>query len=396
MQNDLQELALRLDALVIFRDLLDDPVIGALHRHLKTPGSATYAAFVAELFKQDEQSLTGYVEQRVVDDDNAYTQRISEKKQISAYLESAVALDLATLQAMVGLTREQLVTGIPEAAYLPDFDPGAQVDLSALFHEHIAHVDQYGLGMFARWHMFTLDGAGAIVPVLHPDTVRLHDLVDYEREKQVIVDNTEALLAGRPAANILLTGDAGTGKSSTVKAVVNELKERGLRILEVRKDQLHEIPAILDELTANPLKFILFIDDLSFSSNDDDYAALKAILEGSVAAKSRNVVVYATSNRRHLVKERFSDREGDEIHRNDTMQEIISLSERFGIHVSFYRPNKDTYLNIVAKLTEQRNLSFDTAALYAAAEKFALRRGGRSARGARQFVDGLEAGSIQL
>ena len=173
--------------------------------------------------------------------------------------------------------------------------------------------------------------------------------------------------------------------------MVNELHDRGLRILEVRKEQLHQIPGVLDELNSNPLKFILFIDDLSFQKDDDNFGALKAILEGSVSARSQNVVIYATSNRRHLVKESFSDRDGDDIHRNDTMQEIISLSERFGIQITFQKPNKQTYLDIVRQLADQRGVVYDPAELELQAERFALGRGGRSARTATQFVDSLIA-----
>ena len=205
----------------------------------------------------------------------------------------------------------------------------------------------------------------------------------------MILENTKALLKNKPAANILLTGDAGTGKSSTVKAVANALWSEGLRIVEVRKDQLRAIPKILDELSGNPLKFVLFIDDLSFLKDDDNFNALKAVLEGSVTAKSTNVVIYATSNRRHLIKESFSDREGDEVHRNDTMQEFVSLSERFGIHVSFYKPDKKTFLHIIHHLAKESGIDMKKEELELLAERFALERGGRSARLARQFIDGL-------
>ena len=200
---------------------------------------------------------------------------------------------------------------------------------------------------------------------------------------------TKALLKGKPAANILLAGDAGTGKSSTVKAVANALWKDGLRIVELRKDQLRVIPKILDELSANPLKFVLFIDDLSFLKDDDNFNALKAVLEGSVTAKSSNVVIYATSNRRHIIKEKFSDREGDDVHRGDTMQELISLSERFGIHITFSKPNKETFLHIVHHLAEENGIDVEGEELDLLAERFALERGGRSARLARQFIDGL-------
>ena len=169
-----------------------------------------------------------------------------------------------------------------------------------------------------------------------------------------------------------MTGDAGTGKSSTVKAVANALWSEGLRIVEVRKDQLRAIPKILDELSGNPLKFVLFIDDLSFLKDDDNFNALKAVLEGSVTAKSTNVVIYATSNRRHLIKESFSDREGDEVHRNDTLQEFVSLSERFGIHVSFSKPDKKTFLHIVHHLAKESGIDMEKEELELLAERFGL------------------------
>ena len=239
--------------------------------------------------------------------------------------------------------------------------------------------------------MFNVSEAGDIVPVRNPDKTELSDLVDYARERGIILENTKALLAGKPAANILLTGDAGTGKSSTVKAVANALWSEGLRIVEVRKDQLRLIPKVLDELSGNPLIFVLFIDDLSFLKDDDNFNALKAVLEGSVTAKSSNVVIYATSNRRHIVKETFSGREGDDVHRNDTMQELVSLSERFGIHVTFSKPGKETFLHIVHHLANENGIDMQTDELDLLAERFALERGGRSARLARQFIDGILA-----
>ena len=174
--------------------------------------------------------------------------------------------------------------------------------------------------------------------------------------------------------------------------MANALWQEGLRIIELRKDQLREIPRVLDELSGNPLKFVLFIDDLSFSGDDDNFSSLKAVLEGSVAARSSNVVIYATSNRRHIVKERFSDREGDDIHRNDTMQELVSLSERFGLHITFSKPDKQTYLHIVHRLAAQQGIDMPEDKLDLLAERFALERGNRSARLARQLVDGLLSG----
>lgn len=393
----LSELNIRLRSLAIFRTLLDDPVIAALGRYMENAGTgktselvSAYADFVSALYATEKRTLAGYIQSIVGGDENAYIRMIGRGASPWPEMEADVAAELEILQAVADLTPEILREGLGWVGYLPKF-PVKHIELADSYRERCANIGKYGYGIYAKYHTFYIDPAHRIVPVKNPDAIRLSSLVDYKREQQIILDNTNALLEGKPAANILLTGDAGTGKSSTVKAVVNELYVRGLRILEVRKEQLHQLPGILDELNTNPLKFILFIDDLSFQKDDDNFSALKAILEGSVSAKSRNVVIYATSNRRHLVKETFSDREGDDIHRNDTIQEIISLSERFGIQITFQKPDKKTYLNIVRHLARERGLDYAPEQLDLLAERFVLNRGGRSARAATQFIDSLEA-----
>ena len=390
----MKTLNIRLHSLAIFRALLDDPVVSALCAFLEQTETvkavSAYADFVAALYRTEKRTLAGYIESIVWHDENAYIRMIGRGAEPWAEMEADVWAELEVLQAVADLTPEKLREGLDWDGYLPGFAV-KQINLAASYRERCENIGKFGYGIYAKYHMFYVNPENKIVPVRNPDRTRLSSLVDYEREKKIIVDNTVALLEGKPAANILLTGDAGTGKSSTVKAVVNELHDRGLRILEVRKEQLHEIPGVLDELNSNPLKFILFIDDLSFQKDDDNFSALKAILEGSVSAKSQNVVIYATSNRRHLVKETFSDRDGDDIHRNDTMQEIISLSERFGIQITFQKPNKQTYLDIVRHLAEERGVAYDPTQLEIEAERFALGRGGRSARAATQFVDSLIA-----
>ena len=349
-----------------------------------------YAAFVSRLYDTEKRTLAGYIQSIVNNDENAYIRLIGRGLEPWPEMVDTVEAELETLQALADLTPDKLREGLDWKGYLPQFAV-KQLDIVASYHERIANIGQYGYGIYAKYHMFYINPENKIVPVRNPDQTRLENLIDYKREQQIILDNTQALLDGKPAANILLSGDAGTGKSSTVKAVVNELHHKGLRILEVRKEQLREIPGILDELNSNPLKFILFIDDLSFQRDDDNFSALKAILEGSVSARSSNVVIYATSNRRHLVKESFSGRDGDDVHRNDTLQEMISLSERFGIQITFQKPTKATYLDIVHHLCAQRGVEMDEKELDIKAEAFALSRGGRSARAATQFVDGLVA-----
>ena len=392
----LNELHIRLNSLAIFRALLRDPVVSALLDYLNSREKATseavskYAAFVSALYGTEKRTLAGYIQHIVNNDENAYIRMIGRGAQPWPEMETQVEQELQILQAVADLTPEALREGLNWDGYLPVFAT-KQLNLVDSYHERCANIHRFGYGIYAKHIMFFIGENNRIVPVINPDQTHLSSLIDYKREQQIILDNTVALLEGKPAANILLTGDAGTGKSSTVKAVVNELHDRGLRILEVRKEQLHAIPAILDELNTNPLKFILFIDDLSFQKDDDNFSALKAILEGSVSAKSRNVVIYATSNRRHLVKESFSGRDGDDVHRNDTMQEVISLSERFGIQVTFQKPNKETYLGIVRHLAEEKGITMDAGELDMLAERYALGRGGRSARAATQFIDGLLA-----
>ena len=392
----LTELQIRLNSLAIFRALLSDPVVSALLDYLDSRSGSTaeavskYASFVSALYGTEKRTLAGYIQHIVNNDENAYIRMIGQGKQPWPEMEAQVEQELLVLQAVADLTPEDLREGLDWPGYLPIFAT-KQLNIVDSYHERCANIHRLGYGIYAKHIMFYIGEGNRIVPVINPDQTRLSSLIDYKREQQIILDNTVALLEGKPAANILLSGDAGTGKSSTVKAVVNELHDRGLRILEVRKEQLHAIPAILDELNTNPLKFILFIDDLSFQKDDDNFSALKAILEGSVSAKSRNVVIYATSNRRHLVKESFSGRDGDDVHRNDTMQEIISLSERFGIQVTFQKPNKETYLGIVRHLAAEKGISMDENELDMLAERFALGRGGRSARAATQFIDGLLA-----
>ncbi|MBQ9116950.1 MAG: ATP-binding protein [Clostridia bacterium] len=394
----LKSLAVRIRSLTVFRALKNDPVVKALLDYLDVSENADiemkvekYCAVAAELFEHcDDMSI--YIRGIVGDDENVYMRSMGKENAGSRVVWECVQSELEVLQKIADITPNMLTSRLDYGEYLPKWT-NSKIDIAEYYTERTNNIGKYGYGVYARFHMFCLSDEGEIVPVKYPDETRLSELIDYKREQGIIIENTKALLSGLPAANILLTGDAGTGKSSTVKAVVNEFYTEGLRILEIRKDQLRLIPSILDQLTQNPLKFIIFIDDLSFKENDDNFSALKAILEGSVSARSQNVVIYATSNRRHMVKERFSDREGDDIHRNDSIQETVSLSERFGVHVTFNRPDKATYLDIVHHLAEAHGIEYDEKLIDLAAEQYIILRGStRSARAAKQFIDGILAG----
>lgn len=385
---ELETLLQRLDTLAVFRALLEDPVVSALQRFLETQSAPNYAAFAAALYAANGGALDQHLLRLCTESENICVRMASRGEALPAHLKQCLTEELTTLQAVADLSPAALCQSLGDSVPLPGFT-SAGVDLGTAFQTQLKQIGKLGFGIFARHTMFCLQNSGALIPVSHPDPVLPEDLVDYERERGIVLDNTRALLMGKPAANMLLTGDAGTGKSSTVKAVANALSPEGLRLVELRREQLASLPELLAMLADNPLKFILFIDDLSFLTDDESFNALKAALEGGLSARSENVVIYATSNRRHLVKERFSDREGDDVHCSDTLQELKSLSDRFGIQVTFQRPDKATYLHIVEQLSRDCRLNMEPERLRAEAERAALHRGGRSARLAKQLVEQL-------
>lgn len=243
-----------------------------------------------------------------------------------------------------------------------------------------------------RWRKH--NGRGQLQPVAHPHQIHLSDLKGVDRQKGLIEQNTRQFVAGKPANNVLLTGSRGTGKSSLVKACLNRFARDGLRLIEVDKADLIDLPDIADLVAGRPERFIIFCDDLSFEASEHAYKALKAILDGSIAAPAENLLVYATSNRRHLMPEFMQENLetkylGDEIHPGETVEEKISLSERFGLWVSFYPFDQDAYLDIVAHWMNSLGCKahdIDSAAAREAALQWALSRGSRSGRVAWQFA----------
>ena len=383
-------------SLAVFRSVLKNQVIEKLIRLLndisdKKPEQNVliyeYSEFVSELYKYSD-SLTEYLLKIVLEDENVYMLKKGEGEEISELLEECLTSELLTLQRLAQINSDDVINAIGYGGFLPKWKI-ENIDFSKIYADRIRDIDRFGYGIYSTNHIFVIKN-GKIKPVSFPDNTRLSQLSGYEAQRQTVIDNTIALLNGKPANNVLLYGDCGTGKSSTVKAIANEYKDRGLRLIELKKKQLHEIPLIVETVSKNPLKFILFIDDLSFTENDDDFAALKAILEGSVSSAADNLVIYATSNRRHLIKESFSTREGDDIHFNDTMQELLSLSDRFGIRVVFEKPDKKLYLSVVEDLARLYKLDMPIDEIKNKAEVFALERGGRSPRAARQFIEMLK------
>ena len=403
----IQELSARMAGLAVFRGLLEDPVIAAFAGLMDAlAGQAGCQAvcqaagrFESVLFAADTDDFSEYLASAVLECENICARRAA-RGALSPVLEQALDAELQFLEQLsaLGLDDLLLAAGLTPAqreglAFLPRWTCHP-TGLAASYEARLSEMGKRGYGMFARHHVFMLSDEGRLVPVRHPDPQRLEDLPGYEHEREKVIANTKALLAGLPANNVLLYGDAGTGKSSSVKAIVNKFAPEGLRLVEVKKNQLYLMPDLMDQLAANPLKFILFIDDLSFAANDDNFAALKAILEGSAGGRAANIAVYATSNRRHLVKETMSDRTGDDIHEADTRQELMSLSARFGLTVTFQRPDKALYSEILLDLARQAGLTIPDQQLITMGEAFAIRAGGRSPRAAKQFIEQCRAGVV--
>jgi predicted AAA+ superfamily ATPase len=385
-----------------------------------------------------------------IQDDNAFT-RSAEKKpfcQIDSILIAFAKTDLMRLGRIASaniteigfkIAKDLRTLGLGDAASVIEEecrslwtaegsnDENCDKEISSLFPQHCAwgdsiekfaeYIHKTGAGEFGQNRTFlwktvfqgnTSFRGNALEQqfqaVINQDKKKLNDLCGYEDQREVVISNTLRFIEGKPANNLLLYGDRGTGKSATVKAVCNEYAHRGLCLLEVKKQDLLDLPIIMEQLSGRALKFVLFIDDLSFEESDTSFTAFKAFLEGGVESKPDNVVVYATSNRRHLVKERIEDRPGSsaaasgDIRAFDTMQEQFSLADRFGVTVIFTSPNQDDYLKIAEFLGEERGL-LSSSASNDERKSFkdnALRWerwfNGRSPRTAVQFINWLEGG----
>ncbi|MBQ6496749.1 MAG: ATP-binding protein [Firmicutes bacterium] len=408
------ELKIKIDALTVFSDLKEDPVLQTFRALLDSFSVPDYSRFVASLY-QSTDNLSEYIREIVLRNDNFYVKDVASGKVQSPPITEAVKYELMVLEEIAAVTAEDIQGKVRDRCpidtseiYLPGWKNNP-IHLAMEFTRKLGNIHQTGYGIFARYTFFRVVD-GKIVPVAHPDYQTLDELFGYERERGLIIRNTEALIEGKGCNNMLLYGDMGTGKSSTIKAVAAAYSDKGLRIVEIKKNQLFQIPDIMEELASNPLKFILFIDDLSFAGNDDNFSALKATLQGSISGCAGNTVIYATSNRRHLVKENASDRVAasgfdEDLHLNDTMQETMSLAARFGLTITFQKPNKEEYLAIVRALADEYGIpviSDDTIALvpgalteaelFRRAEAHAIRRNGRSPRTARQFIELLKTG----
>lgn len=398
-------------SLTIFSELKNDIVIGNFCRILellflsdfdKTVSSHVleyYSKMCAGLY-ENKNSLPDYVYNLIKYSENIFSLLCAKKEEIPPEVLLSAKNDIKTLIMLANIKSDEIIDCIVEKNNrilllrnsLPKYSSSFLLADKFEFQEDffadlIKFYSTNGVGIFAKHYSFRVEQNGELAPVLCPDKVRLADLKLYEAQKQKAYNNLRAFMDNNSYNNALLYGDRGTGKSSCVKALANEYSSKGLRIIQLEKNNLCYLGSIMEKLAANPLKFLIFIDDLTFNEDDDSMGSLKAVLEGSISLQPNNIIIYATSNRRHIVKETFSAREGDELHREDTIDEIMSLSDRFGLMITYQMPSKEKFLEIVHQIADDKGIKVDVAELEKGAERFALLKGYRSPRVAHQFLD---------
>lgn len=399
-----------LQQLIICRSMLNDSTIQKLIAVLDTPNdTALQCALTSDLIEKAETlrlsgNLIGsYITYIMAQGDNMAA-LITERSngQIGESLYLAFSSDIALLYPFFHLSSSKILTYPFLSNYQPTkpsnltaFDAlqlsvNQSASVTALTDTFIRYYRTYGYGDIANFRAFRWDTEKQLVGIRHFDQMKLEDLIGYHRQKEMLVGNTEAFVAGKPANNVLLVGARGTGKSSGVKALANQYFDRGLRLLEMTKHQLIQLPKIMETLRLiGSKKFIIFLDDLSFEDVESEYKYLKSAIEGGVEAKPPNVLIYATSNRRHLIKETWKNRgeSNDELHYNDSVNETISLSDRFGLTINYLAPSQSEYLEIIAELLKKSGITLDSEDLRIQALRWEITHSGRSGRTAQQFVN---------
>jgi predicted AAA+ superfamily ATPase len=397
---------LKLEVGVKFLDLLQ------AIRYLDSDGQKCLQAYSDYFYTLADinQNWEEFLIEQILIADNPFTKLAQQRglADIPSALVTAAQRDLQILQTLYECNSAvlsewvQFVTHSPVSPVVWYREPeaaGAKAGLIRTFHELgnwadvvadlTAYYRKFGTGLLAEYRAFRWQ-SGHLLGISYPDEVKVDTLVGYDWQKDALLKNTQFLLSGEPALHVLLYGSRGSGKSSLVKSLLHEFSGQHLCLIEVAKSELQDLPKIVEQLRAAPQKFIIFVDDLSFEDDDDAFKSLKVVLEGGLTAKPRNVVIYATSNRRHLIREFFTDRltpqEHTEVHAGDTMQEKLSFSDRFGLTLTFPAADQMTYLKIVQHLAAQANIKITPADLEYQALQWATRHNGRSGRTAKQFA----------
>ncbi len=394
-----QNLYAQLSSLLVYRGLLQLKPVSALQTLLKNLESGEgkvddYANVFYTLTAEGCDSLAEYLYEHVRYDESPFAEAAA-RGQVTGVMERATRHDIQVLQNVSNLRckelKGELAAQLPSSwrtlvEELPEWNVGAAFS----YQELLRFYQVNGSGTFARYQAFVWQ-EGQLYPVPHPDFLPEGSMWGYQRQRNQVIENTRALMAGKAVNNVLLYGASGTGKSATVKAMLGMPEFEGLRLIEVQKEELTDIPHLVRTLGHRPQKFIIFIDDLAFDKADKTFSSLKTILEGGLEPRPANVAVYCTSNRRHLVRQNFSDRSGDEVDANETIQDKTSLAERFGLRILFSELNKAQFIQMAEDLAHARGLDVDRETIQAEAVKWDIRHPSRSPRSANQFVASMMA-----
>lgn len=390
--------------LVFFHQLLHEPVFNSwfnLVKALQEDDSAVdkYIDFLAQItmsaLETSGDSWEYYLDREVLLLDNDLTRRLQGDTEPSPSLLAALSRETVLLNrirevnaGLLGQLCQQIAAEeLPIAA---GWGSKASHLPAAGSESLVTRYRQMGSGPAAVYQVLRWHPSEGIIGVAHPDQITLHDLVGYQRQKDALLNNTQRLLTGLPSQHALLYGPKGSGKSSLIKAVARRYSSEGLRLIEVAADDLESLPAIVDYVRGRCQYFIIYIDDLSFEAYETGYKSLKNLLEGGVENRPANLAVYATSNRRHIIQEYYSDRlDGDDLHPGETRQEKLALADRFGLSIFFPNADQQLYLDMVMTMADRRGINLPEAELTARALTWEKERSGPSGRAARQFVDSL-------
>lgn len=364
----------------VLKNLYSDELFSEFLIWKEKDDEESFASFLNVLYQKNAQDdFSAYVADKILYDENAFSVICAQKKELSPFIVKAFTQDLNAVCKAVTSTDTRGMFAVGNGLTERDWGSENTVETLKKFYS------QYGYGNFIRYRAFKFEN-DALTPVESHSPIQLSDLKNYEEEKKTVAQNIENFLEGLPHSNMLLYGERGTGKSSTIHAMLNRYFKDGLRLVELSKENMLSLSRLKEKLKNVPLKFIIYIDDLSLNAGDERISSLKAALEGCSEGNTDNAMIVATSNRRHLIDEKFSQRE-DSVHAGDSMQEELSLSDRFGISILFSTTNKEQYLSIVRQLAADKKLLLDQKELDLLAERWAIVKGGRSPRRAKQFVD---------
>jgi hypothetical protein len=421
--NSSRMLYSQVTSLLIYQSIFDNPIgedftrlLQILHQEEIHNNPRQITAFnclkaYGNWFKKlayNEESWGDYLLKQILLNQNPFSQLLQKTplEKLPKSLINSIENDLKILENLYNCTPDKICQWVQIAAQLPHLPIAWEVEnretnflnesenWSTKLAQLACYYQRRGVGIFAQFYAFRWQ-EGKLKVVEQVDPVKTEELVGYQWQKEILLKNTEFLLSDYPALSVLLYGSRGSGKSSLVKSLLHKYADRGLRLIEVNKHELKNLNAILELLYNQPQKFIIYVDDLSFEEDNESFKSLKVLLEGGLTARPQNVVIYATSNRRHLIKENLEDRPSkpsqEEVYSWDSVEEKLSFSDRFGLTLTFEPANQTTYLEIVHHLANLAGIKIDPEQLNFKAKQWATRHNGRSGRTARQFIDFLVA-----